>query len=36
MENHLIVGVKITDRIQEHLDKVLDAHQFYFKNIVFE
>ena len=32
MENHLIVGVKITDRIQEHLDKVLDGNQFYFKN----
>ena len=32
MENHLIVGIKITDRIQEQLDKVLDAHQFYFKN----
>jgi hypothetical protein len=32
MENHLIVGVKITDRIQENLDKVLDAHQFYFKD----
>lgn len=32
MENHLIVGIKITDRIQEHLDKVLQAHQFYFKN----
>lgn len=31
MENHLIVGVKISDRIQEHLDKVLDGNQFYFK-----
>ena len=31
MENHLIIGAKITDKIQEQLDQVLPAHQFYFK-----
>jgi hypothetical protein len=32
MENHLIVGAKITDKVQEHLDKVLPAYQYYFKD----
>ena len=31
MENHLIIGAKITDRVQEHLDRCLPAYQFYFK-----
>ncbi len=32
MENHLIIGAKITDKIQEHLNEVLPAQQFYFKD----
>lgn len=31
MENHLIVGIKITEAVQEQLDRVLDAHKFYFQ-----
>lgn len=31
MENHLVIGAKITDQVQEELDKVLPAHHFYFK-----
>ncbi len=30
MENHLIIGARITDKIQEHLDNVIPAYQFYF------
>ena len=32
MENHIIIGARITNKIQEHLDKCLPAHQFYFKD----
>jgi hypothetical protein len=32
MENHLIIGAKITDKIQENLDSCLPAYQVYFKD----
>jgi len=32
MENHIIIGAKVTDRIRENLDHALPAHQFYFKD----
>jgi hypothetical protein len=32
MENHIIIGAKVTEKIQEHLDKCLPAHHFYFKD----
>ena len=32
MENHLIIGARVTDKIQEHLDKCLPAYQSYFKD----
>jgi len=32
MENHLIIGARITDKIQVNLDACLPAHQFYFKD----
>jgi hypothetical protein len=32
MENHLIIGAKISDKIQENLDKCLPAYHFYFKD----
>jgi hypothetical protein len=32
MENHLIVGAKITDKLQENLEACLPAYQFYFKD----
>lgn len=32
MENHLIIGAKITDKVQEGLDNCLPAYQFYFKD----
>ena len=31
MENHLIIGAKITDKVQEQLDQCLPAYQYYFK-----
>jgi len=32
MENHLVIGAKVSDKIQEHLDSCIPAHQFYFKD----
>ena len=32
MENHLIIGARISDKIQENLDHCLPAYQFYFKD----
>lgn len=32
MENNLIIGARITDKIQEHLDNVMPAYQFYYKD----
>lgn len=32
MENHLIIGAKVTDKIQEHLDKCIPAYHYYFKD----
>jgi len=32
MENHLIIGARITNSLQEHLDKCLPTYQYYFKN----
>jgi hypothetical protein len=32
LENHLIIGARITDRVQDSLNKVLPAQQFYFKD----
>jgi hypothetical protein len=32
MENHMIIGARITDKIQGHLDEVIPAYHFYFKD----
>ncbi len=32
MENHLIIGAKITEKLQGHLDRCIPAYQFYFKD----
>ncbi len=32
MENHLIIGAKVSDKVQESLDACLPAHEFYFKD----
>jgi hypothetical protein len=32
MENHIIIGAKITEKIQQNLDKCLPAYQAYFKD----
>lgn len=32
MENQLIIGARITPKLQEHLDKCLPAYHYYFKD----
>lgn len=32
MENHIVIGAKITDKIQEHLDACMPAYHYYFKD----
>jgi hypothetical protein len=32
MENHMIIGAKITEKIQENLDSVMPVYHFYFKD----
>ena len=32
MENHLIIGARITEKLQEHLDKCIPAYHFYFRD----
>jgi len=32
MENHIIIGAKITDKVQQSLDKCLPAYHYYFKD----
>jgi len=31
MENQIIIGIRVTDKIQEQLDRCIPAHEFYFK-----
>ncbi len=32
MENQIIIGIKLTDKIQQHLDQCLPTHESYFKD----
>lgn len=32
MENNIIVGAKISDKVQDQLDQCLPAYQYYFKD----